>query len=110
MLEVLVALALIGLLFVSVGAVLQRQVETQRLLEENLAAAQLGWNLMENFHLQGRPLIPDLLEGEDEMAGWSFPWSRQIRAMEQGGWYQVHIQVGNKDNPLYLERWYWLAP
>lgn len=106
----MVALALIGLLFVAVGAVLERQMRTQMQLEENLAAAQLGWNLMETFHLEGRPLTPDFLEGEEEMAEISFPWSRQILPMEQARWHQVQIRVGRADHPLYLERWYWSSP
>lgn len=115
LMEVLVALALIGLLFITVGAVLERQMGTQRQLEENLAAAQLGWNLMETFHLEGNPLMPDLLEGEGDMAGWVFPWSRKIQLLSeetaaQGRWYQVRIRVGSADRPLYEERWSWPSP
>ena len=110
MLEILVALALIGLLFVAVGGVMERQMRSQGSLEETMAAAQLGWNLMEIFHAEGDPLTPDWLEGEAEMAGRSFPWSRQISPLQQHPWYQVSIQVGKEEHPLHREVWLWPSP
>lgn len=110
LLEILVALALIGLLFVAVGGVLERQIGTQRHVEETLAAAQVGWNLMETFHAEGRPLVPDFLEGEEPMAGRSFAWSRQILPMAKPSWYQVSIRVGDADDPQHWERWQGLFP
>lgn len=91
------------------SGVFQRQVRTQIHLEESLAASQLAWNLLELFHLEERPLSPDTVEGEGVMAGQIFPWTRWVIA-EESGWYQVKIVVGTVDNPLYVERWYWLVP
>lgn len=109
LLEVLVALALVGVLFVAMGAVLHRQMGTQHHLEESLAAAQVGWNQMALFRADGQPITPMLQDGEEQMAGVTFVWSRQIRSLAQENWYQVTIRVGEADTPLHVERWRWVA-
>ena len=89
---------------------MDRQMRSQGGLEETMAAAQLGWNLMEMFHAEGDPLTPDRMDGEAEIAGRSFPWSRRILPLQQSPWYQVSIRVGTDDHLLHREVWLWPSP
>lgn len=108
LLEVLVALVLTGLVLITVGTVQERQVNAQWQLEERIAAAQLAWNLMESFRLEGAPEQPAHLEEQEEMAGWTFPWRREVVATDAEGERRVDILVGPVEAPLYRERWYWI--
>ncbi|MEO5333897.1 MAG: type II secretion system minor pseudopilin GspI [Magnetococcus sp. YQC-5] len=107
LLEIMIAVALLGMLFVGIGAIVQRQMNTQFHLEEQLAAAQLASNLMEMFKVDGMPLLPDHLSGEEAMAGRLFAWTRQVRSTDDGKGYEVRIQVGPAAAPLFVERLHW---
>ncbi|MBF0341041.1 MAG: type II secretion system minor pseudopilin GspI [Magnetococcales bacterium] len=107
LLEVLVAMALLGLLLVGVGAILKQQADTQFRLEERLAAAQVASNQMELFRANGLPVTPDLLSGEEEMAGRRMNWTRRVARTEDGRGYEVLIQVGEEKTPLFVERFRW---
>lgn len=108
LLEILVAVALIGLLFVGIGIILDRQLKTQFRLEERLAASQVGGNLMELFQAEGMPVTPDLLSGEENLAGRTWPWTRQILAVDEGRGHEAIIRVGPPAaNPLFETRLRW---
>lgn len=109
LLEILVALALIGLMFVGIGAIQKQQVNTQSRLEEQLAAAQLAHNLMEMFRAEGMPIHPEQQTGEETIAGQLFSFSRQITPIDEGKGYEVRIQVGDKQAPLFVESMRWLV-
>ncbi len=118
LLEILVALALVGILFVGVGAIQERRLQAQWHLEERIAAAQVGWNRMEIFQLElaeyrrkGTLMEPGLQEGEEVMAGKTFPWRRQLVALGEDEGFEVTIFVGDVDaDPIHVERWRWRQP
>ena len=107
LLEVMIALALIGLIFVGIGAIQKRQSNTQYHLEEQLAAAQVAHNLMEMFLAEGLPVQPEHLDGEETMAERLLPWTRQIVSIDDGAGHEVRIQVGPGTSPLFVERLRW---
>ncbi|MBF0190900.1 MAG: type II secretion system minor pseudopilin GspI [Magnetococcales bacterium] len=109
LLEILVALALIGGLFVGIGAILRQQADTQYRLEERLAAAQVASNQMELFRANGLPPTPDQVAGDEEMAGRTLPWIRRVSRSEDGLGFEVTILVGLETAPLFVERFRWLG-
>ncbi|MBF0147676.1 MAG: type II secretion system minor pseudopilin GspI [Magnetococcales bacterium] len=109
LLEVMVAMALIGLIFVGIGVIQKQMSDTQYHLEEQLAAAQVAGNLLELFRAEGTPLHPAVLVGEQSMAGRLLPWIREISPMADGDRYEVRIQVGSNTPPLFVERWSWTS-
>ncbi|MBF0426033.1 MAG: type II secretion system minor pseudopilin GspI [Magnetococcales bacterium] len=109
LLEVVVAMFLIGILCVTVAVLHKQQIGTYTHLEERLAAAQLASNLMELFRAQGRPLEPAQRTGQETMAGRTLAWRLRISAVEGDQRYAVRIQVGPESEPLFTESWLWSA-
>ncbi|MBF0295205.1 MAG: type II secretion system minor pseudopilin GspI [Magnetococcales bacterium] len=107
LLEVLVAMALLGLLLVGVGAVLERQARAQYLLEEKLAAAQVSSNLMEQFRLEGASPTPESRSGSMEMAGRAWEWRLHVAKTAEKNGHEVTIRVGPEAAPLFEERMQW---
>ncbi|MBF0135334.1 MAG: type II secretion system minor pseudopilin GspI [Magnetococcus sp. DMHC-1] len=107
LLEVLVAMALIGMVFVGIGAIQKQLSNTQYHLEERLAAAQLASNLLEIFRAEGLPPDPQHLIGAEEMGGRLLSWVRQITPTDDGKGYEVRIQVGSGITPLFEETLLW---
>jgi len=109
LLEVLVALALTGLILLTMGTLMERQIKGEAYLEQKVAAAQLAFNLMEQFRLDGAPSEPALKEGNDEMGGWKFPWRRKVSRIGPDKAYRVEIAIGPTENALFLEKWTWAS-
>ncbi|GAB0057479.1 hypothetical protein SIID45300_01807 [Candidatus Magnetaquicoccaceae bacterium FCR-1] len=107
LLEILVAMALIGGLFVAIGAILNKQTDTQYRLEERLGAAQVASNQMELFFAAGWPVTPEELTGEEEMGGRLYTWSRRIRRTEDGRGQIARIEVAREKTVLFAERFQW---
>ena len=100
LIEVLVALAIAGIVFVAVGAALKSEIDTQFQLERKAAAAQIAWNLMETYRLDGSPVEPDWVEGHTVMGHWEFRWAR--RAALVNATQEVEVRIGESDDPVYV--------
>lgn len=109
LLEVLVALALTGLVLLTMGTLMERQIKGEAYLEQKVAAAQLAFNLMEQFRLDGAPSEPAVKEGFDEMGGWKFPWRRRVSRNGTDKGYRIEIVIGPTENALFLEKWIWAS-
>ncbi|MEO5347002.1 MAG: type II secretion system minor pseudopilin GspI [Magnetococcus sp. YQC-9] len=107
LLEILVAMALIGGVFVAIGSILQQQTDIQYRLEERLAAVQVASNQMELHRAAGIPSTPDELSGEEEMGGWKFFWSRRIQRSEDGRVWVARIEVLRDQTLLFAEQFQW---
>ncbi len=107
LLEIMVAMALIGLMLIGIGAIQQRESNTQNHLENQLAAAQVASNLMERFLADGLPVTPEQSSGKEEMANRLFVWNQTITPIDEGKGYAVRIQVGMNQDPLFMESMQW---
>lgn len=107
LIEVLVALAIVGIMFAGVGALSHRSSDQALQLEERLAAHQLSWNLMEEFRMEGAPRTPPETRGEETMGRWKLQWARRISHPEESMRYKVEINVGKKGEYLASSSWYW---
>lgn len=105
LIEVLVALAILGILFIGMSSIATSQVRNFDYLQDRLAAAQLAANQMTLFSIQGKPLTPAFSQGEEEIAGRRLPWRRNISTDPQTAAVTVEIIVGDSESPLYVSSW-----
>lgn len=103
LLEVIVALAIVGTLFFGITVALQEQSRVQAGLEKRMAAAQLGVNLQELIRLQADK---DLLsEGREKMAGYSFNWKMDLSNDSDSGLSEYRLQVMEGKEILFETQW-----
>ena len=108
LLEVLVALAIAGLLFVGLGGILQQQIKTESHLERKAAAAQVARNLLAEAEIHHDQVEEGTTNGEMEMGGWKFPWSQTVsiytvedeEGTQQAVALQMQIDVGDQEETI----------
>lgn len=108
LLEVMIGMAICGILFLGIGSAMQQQVRSVNYLEKKAAADQLVWNLMESYRLEGKPLEPDYLEGIDVMGNHQLKWTRKISTLEDSDLVKLEIKAGEPDGgSLVAQGWLW---
>ncbi len=109
LLEVVVALAVASILFVSVGASLKQRVMTRVYIEEKAAAVQVAANLVVEFELEGYPLIPEYQAGQKNMGNFLFPWTRTVQPLDRAGQFMITFTVGDQQRPIFTEKLIWVV-
>ena len=110
LLEVMVALAIAGLLFIGVGAALQEQSRTESHLQRKAAAAQVVRNHLAEVVMRQEPLEEGAVTGQAEMGGWLFDWRQVVTIVLQeddAGDPQPHsfrLEVSVEENGQIVEQ------
>ncbi len=107
LLEVLIAMAVAAILFLSVSSICSQQLRTQNYLIRKSAADQLAWNLLETYHLQGMPTEPSELEGKKSLGGFNFNWRRQIEHQTDSGEWHLTLRITEHGENLIRQDWLW---
>ncbi len=107
LLEVLIAMAVAAILFLSVSSICSQQLRTQSSLIRKSAADQLAWNLLEMYHLQGMPTEPLQLEGKKTLGGFDFNWRQQIERQADSGEWHLTLWITEHGESLIRQDWLW---